>query len=269
MFTKLPWIGPISLLCVLSGCVGGGSSPDAQPGASPTTPGTSTNDGSTSAGPGKGTKSDPSSQSGTGGSGSGGHAAGGTMAGSGGTSAGGAAGANMMMGSSDAGNASSSDAGTADGGGTTTMMGAPIAGAKGSHFPLVDGAQWIYHHTKPATPAWDETDTVTATTYMGKPAFVYEDEEDAQGVQTHSTLLADGTGVYRVYKELTVTDQTVLTVTYDPAFLRFDEGWTQKGQTVSLTDNWTQSCVLGGTAASNCTAGTMKKGMTTHEFTVV
>ena len=55
----------------------------------------------------------------------------------------------------------------------------------------------------------------------------------------------------------------------DPAFLRFDEGWTQKGQTVSLTDNWTQSCVLGGTAASNCTAGTMKKGMTTHEFTVV
>lgn len=269
MCRKSRWIGRISLLYVLSGCVGGGSSPDA-PGASPTMPGTSTNDRSSGAGPGKGTTSGQagtqSAKPGTHGSGSGGHA-GGNMAGSGGTSAGGAAGANMM--GSDAGNASSSDAGTADGGGTTTTMDAPVAGAKGSHFPLVDGAQWLYHHTKPATPAWDETDTVTATTYMGKPAFVYEDEEDAQGVQTHSTLLADGTGVYRVYKELTVSSQTVLTVTYDPAFLRFDESWTQKGQTVSLTDNWTQNCVLGGTAASNCTAGTMKDGMTTHEFTVV
>jgi hypothetical protein len=153
-------------------------------------------------------------------------------------------------------------------GGAGAAMSFP-AGAKSSHFPLVDGASWTYHHTKPMTAAWDEVDTATASTYMGKPAFIFEDQEDAMGVQTHSTLTIDGTGVFRAYKELTIKGQKVLTVTYDPAFLRYDEAWTQMGQKVSLTDKWTQSCILGGTVAAKCTAGTTTPGMTTHDFTVL
>jgi hypothetical protein len=144
-----------------------------------------------------------------------------------------------------------------------------MAGSKNSHFPLVDGATWVYHHTNPGKAApWDETDTAHAATYMGKPAFVYEDQEDAMGVQTHSTLVVDGTGVYRVYKENTIKGQVVFTVAYDPAFLRYDEAWTQMGQTVTLTDNWTQTCVQ-MSSVSKCAPGAVTPGMTTHTFTVV
>jgi hypothetical protein len=146
-----------------------------------------------------------------------------------------------------------------------------MAADKAGHFPLVDGATWTYRHTNPGKMPvnWDEIDSARATTYMGKPAFIFEDQEDAMGVQTHSTLTVEGTGVYRAYKENTIKGQTVLTVTYDPAFLRFDEAWTQMGQTVTLTDKWVQNCVVGNTVVANCTAGMMTPGMTTHVFTVV
>jgi hypothetical protein len=156
--------------------------------------------------------------------------------------------------------------GLADSGPTTPV---PEAGAKNSHYPLADGAVWVYHHTKPNKADWDETDTMRAATYKGEPAFVLEDQEDKQGVQTHSTLKNDGSGIYRVYQEDTVSGQVADSVTYAPAFLRFDESWTKNGQTVTLTDNWTRTCVLGGTAAASCATGAVTPGMTTHVYTVI
>jgi hypothetical protein len=132
----------------------------------------------------------------------------------------------------------------------------------------VDGATWTYHHTNPNKTPWDEIVTAKAATYMGKPAFIYSDQEDAQGLQTHSTLVVNGTGVYRAYKEVAASGQTALTVTYDPAFLRFDEAWNMDGQTMTLTDNWTQQCVQ-MSAASKCAPGATTPGMTTHTFTVL
>jgi hypothetical protein len=144
----------------------------------------------------------------------------------------------------------------------------PDAGSRDSHFPLIDGSSWTYHHTNPVDPAWDETDTVTAGEYQQHPAFVLEDEEDAQGEQTHSTHIIDGTRVYRAYKEVSVADQVVFKTTYDPAFLRYDEAWTKTGLSVTLDDDWTQECIA-ASAASNCAPGAVKTGTTTHQYTVL
>jgi hypothetical protein len=142
------------------------------------------------------------------------------------------------------------------------------AGSKDSHYPLSNGATWTYHHENPTKEPWDEMDTLVGTTYNGKPAFVLNDQEDAQGEQTASTLIVDGTGVYRVYKEVRVNDQLALKVTYDPAFLRYDEAWTTEGFTQTLDDDWKQECVF-TSSASKCAAGAIKPGTTTHVFTVV
>jgi hypothetical protein len=144
-----------------------------------------------------------------------------------------------------------------------------VAGSCDSHYPLIDGAVWDYHHTKPTKPDWDEHDSLRATTYHDAPAFVLEDQEDGQGVQTHSTLAVDGSSVNRVYQEESVAGQVALTVTYAPPFLRFDEVWMQAGQSVTLTDKWTRTCLVGGTAASNCATGAVTPGMTTHKYTVI
>lgn len=159
----------------------------------------------------------------------------------------------------------SSAAGASGKGGTTAMA---SAGAKDSHFPLVDGATWTYHHTNPNKPPWDEIVTIKTATYMGKPAFIYSDQEDAQGLQTHTTLVVNGTGVYRAYKEVAASSQTALTVSYDPAFLRYDEAWNMDGQTMTLTDNWIQQCIQ-MSAASKCAPGATTPGMTTHTYTVL
>jgi hypothetical protein len=143
-------------------------------------------------------------------------------------------------------------------------------GSLQSHYPLVDGARWSYHHENPNKQApWDEDDTTTATTDCdGKPTFILQDEEDAEGEQTSSTLVADGSGVYRVYKEVAVGGMTALKVSYDPAFLRYDESWMSEGTTVTLVDEWTQTCVFSSTAAK-CGAGAVAPGQTTHIFTVI
>jgi len=156
-------------------------------------------------------------------------------------------------------------AGTSSGGGSGSL---PIAGSKESHFPLVDGTSWTYHHTTVIDDPWDETDTVTKGTYQGQDVFVLSDEEDAQGEQTRSTHVVDGTRVYRAYKEVAVGDIVAVTTTYSPAFLRYDEAWTSIGQTVTLDDDWTQNCVVASTA-SNCAPGAMKIGTTTHTYTVL
>jgi hypothetical protein len=144
----------------------------------------------------------------------------------------------------------------------------PKAGSRESHFPLVDGASWTYHHTNLVDPAWDETATLTASTYKGEDAFVLSDQEDAQGEQTHSTHIVDGTRVYRAYKEVAVQDQVAVTTTYDPPFLRYDEAWTTSGYSVTLDDDWTQVCVIASTA-SKCAPGAIKPGSTTHTYTVL
>jgi hypothetical protein len=145
---------------------------------------------------------------------------------------------------------------------------APSAGSKQSHFPLIDGTRWTYHHSNLVDDPWDETDTVTATTYEGEDAFVLSDQEDAQGEQTHSTHVIDDTRVYRAYKEVAVGDVVAVTTKYDPAFLRYDEAWTESGQTVTLDDDWTQTCVV-QSSASSCAPGAMKVGSTTHTYTVL
>jgi hypothetical protein len=144
----------------------------------------------------------------------------------------------------------------------------PDAGSRESHFPLVDGTTWTYHHTNLVDPPWDETDTVMATSYKAEDAFILSDEEDAQGEQTHSTHVIDGTRVLRAYKEVAVADQVAVTTTYDPAFLRYDEAWTTAGDTVTLDDDWTQVCVVMSTA-SKCAPGAIKPGTTTHTYTVL
>jgi len=144
----------------------------------------------------------------------------------------------------------------------------PRAGGRLSHFPLVDGTRWTYHHTTLVDDPWDETDTVTSTTYQGQDAFILSDQEDAEGEQTHSTHVIDGTRVYRAYKEVEVGDVVAVTTTYDPAFLRYDEAWTESGDTVTLDDDWTQACVVASTA-SNCAPGAVKVGTTTHTYTVL
>jgi hypothetical protein len=144
----------------------------------------------------------------------------------------------------------------------------PAAGSKQSHFPLVDGTSWTYHHTNLVDDPWDETDEVVATTYKGEDAFVLSDQEDAQGEQTHSTHVVDGTRVYRAYKEVAVGNMVAVTTTYDPPFLRYDEAWTNTSDSVTLDDDWTQVCVIASTA-SNCAPGAIKPGTTTHTYTVL
>lgn len=251
MIARHCWLGPALLFGAVVGCSGG---------ASPSYGGGTGGSGAPGATPGAGSNGvaglGGTQQAGGAPSASNPKVSGGGAPGTGGTASG-------------AGGASGGPVANGTGGAGSTAAAAFPAGDKTSHLPLVDGASWTYHHTKPMTAAWDEIDTVHATTYMSKPAFIFEDQEDAMGVQTHSTLIIEGTGVYRAYKEVSIKAQTVLTVTYKPEFLRFDEAWTQAGQKVSLTDNWTQNCMLGGTIASKCTAGTTTPGMTTHDFTVL
>lgn len=142
------------------------------------------------------------------------------------------------------------------------------AGSKDSHFPLIGGATWNYHHENPTKQPWDEVVTLVDTTYKDQPAFIMNDQEDARGEQTASTLQVQGSGVYRVYKEVSVADKLALKVSYDPAFLRYDEAWTAVGQTVTLDDDWAQECVF-SSSASKCAAGSTKTGKTTHTYTVV
>jgi hypothetical protein len=151
----------------------------------------------------------------------------------------------------------------AAGGGSSSL----VAGSKQSHYPLVVGATWSYHHTNPTKQPWDEVDTIEAATYMGKQAFALTDEEDGQGQKTRSLLAVEGTGVYRVYKEVAVSGQVAVKVAYDPGFLRYDEAWTA-GASMTLDDVWTQTCVFSSTAAK-CAPGAVQPGTTTHSFKVI
>ena len=176
---------------------------------------------------------------------------------------GGRSGAQAAAGSS----GSSSPKGGAGGSGGTSVNGIE-PGSKGSHFPLIPGSTWSYHHENPTKQPWDEVVTLEATTYKDKPGFILNDQEDAQGEQTASTLQVQGTGVYRVYKEVSVGGKIAVKVSYEPAFLRYDEAWTTVGQTVTLDDDWSQECVF-SSSAEKCAAGATKTGTTAHTYTVI
>jgi hypothetical protein len=202
-----------------------------------------------------------------GGSGSGsGGGAGQSAAGSGGAAGTGASGTGAAGGGGSSGSAGGSGGTGGTGGTGSDDPRAP--GGSDSYYPLADGATFTYHHTNPAKPAWDEVATLTATTYNGKPAFILSDQEDAQGEQTRSTLQVQGTGVWRVFRDVTVSGQTAVEVTYDPAFLRFDEAWTMAGQMMTLADDWTQVCHM-SSAAQTCSPGATTTGTTTHTFNVI
>jgi hypothetical protein len=159
-------------------------------------------------------------------------------------------------------------AGAAGAAGNEGSKSRPQAGSKESHHPLVPGSSWTYHHTNPNKPAWDEVDTVEASTYMDKEAFASTDEEDVEGASTTSLLVVDGTAVYRAYREVSISGKVALKVAYEPRFLRYDEAWETVGQTVTLDDKWTQTCVF-SSSASQCAPGAVKAGTTTHKYTVL
>ena len=160
------------------------------------------------------------------------------------------------------------EGGSGGSGGSST----PEPGAKDSHYPLIDGATWVYHHEYPQNPGrmpWDEIANMRMGTFEDEPAFILEDEEDAQGERSSSTMLIDGTRIFRVYKEVNVNGQLAFTTTYDPGFLRYDEAWADTGDEAQpLSYESLQNCVM-ASAASKCAAGAMRMEMTTHTFKVV
>ena len=215
--------------------------------------------------------SDPFDNGNKGGAGAAGKAGGAgeaSGAGSGGAGSGGAGGSEAGSGAeSGAGASGESGAGGSGGESGTAGSDAIEPGGKNSHHPIVIGSSWTYHHTNPTKQPWDEVATVEADTYMGMPVAAMTDEEDAQGEKTRSYLLVQGSGVYRVYKEVAVGGQVAVKVAYDPPFLRYDEAWTE-GQMVMLDDNWTQTCVFTSSAAK-CAPGAVKPGVTTHTWKVL
>lgn len=167
------------------------------------------------------------------------------------------------------GSAAAGSGGHAGGAGEEhAAAGVVAAGSVESHFPLAAGAKWTYRHTTLTKEPWNEVATMSAGTYEDKPAFILEDQEDAQGAKTRSTFVVDGTGVYRAYREVTVGGALALKVSYDPAFLRYDEAWSAAGQSETLDDDWVQTCVM-TSVASKCAPGAVESGKTTHKYTVV
>jgi hypothetical protein len=115
-------------------------------------------------------------------------------------------------------------------GGSSSLEGpAPEAGSRDSHFLLVDGARFTFRHTNLIDDPWEETQTIVGARYEGEDAFLLSDQEDAEGEQTHRTLVAQGTRVYRVYEEVEVSGTVAVQTTYDPPFLRYDEAWRTVG----------------------------------------
>jgi hypothetical protein len=177
------------------------------------------------------------------------------------------AGAKAGSGGSGGTGGSKTDAGS--GGANSTLL---KAGAADSHFPLVDRATWTYRHEYPQNPGktpWDEIANMHATTYMDKPAFILEDEEDAQGERSASTMVIDGNRILRVYKQVKVADQEAFNTTYDPGFLRYDEAWADfSGDPIKETYKSVQTCVMASTA-SKCAPGAIKRETTVHTFKVL
>ncbi len=97
------------------------------------------------------------------------------------------------------------------------------------YFPLVDGGSWVYRHTHQVDGQWIEEVSMAATTFDGEPAFLVSDTPDLSQEISLQTWQRIGSAVSRVYREQTLNGDVVLTVTYDPGFLRFDSSWNAVG----------------------------------------
>lgn len=120
---------------------------------------------------------------------------------------------------------SASSAGSAD-----AASGGPV---DGDFFPLQDGATWTYRHVASDGATFDEIVVMREVTYNGAVAFEMEDNADSNGENTISTVAMQDGKVMRVHKEVYMAAAPVLTVDYDPGFLRFDNGWVEGDET-----NW-------------------------------
>jgi hypothetical protein len=89
---------------------------------------------------------------------------------------------------------------------------------------MVDGSSFTYRHSA----GWQDTVSVSSTTYQGAPAFLVEDTTDPDGERSESIFIQSGTQVLRVYKEVfnAAANETLLSqVEYRPGFLRADSAW--------------------------------------------
>lgn len=110
------------------------------------------------------------------------------------------------------------------GGGDATGGGPVDEPTSADYFPLVDGSSFVYLHSA----GWQETITVSATTYEGNPAFLLSETADPDGERAESIFVRSGTKVMRVYKEVfdtTTNDMVISQVTYRPGFVRADDAW--------------------------------------------
>jgi hypothetical protein len=116
---------------------------------------------------------------------------------------------------------------------------------------------------------WDEIATMRSATFNDKPAFILEDEEDAQGERSSSTMVIDGTSILRVYKEVKVAGQLAFMTSYDPGFMRYDESWSASdAKPAESSYDSLQTCVM-ASSASKCAPGAMKVEKTVHTFKVL
>lgn len=132
------------------------------------------------------------------------------------------------------------------------------------YFPTLDGSRYVYAHTPAAGQPYTETVTFTAVDYAGSDAVLVAGEGDPTGEQVDAYWVrsagADGDSVRRVHKDVRMGGAPVMSVDYDPGFLRFDHAWLDQpvGEPFELSYTRTE------TAAD----GTVKQDPRTHRFVV-
>ena len=98
-----------------------------------------------------------------------------------------------------------------------------------SHYPLSDGARWVYLHTRTDSTQWSEEVTLDAVEYGGAVEWELSDTANPKGERSDSVLVLDDEGATRrVHKTVTVGGAVTELVDYDPGFLRFDAQWHER-----------------------------------------
>ena len=108
----------------------------------------------------------------------------------------------------------------------------------GDYYPLIDGATWTYWHSSKG--GWEETVTMVRSEDDEK-TFGTTDTPNPDGLRNESTLVLDGTSVYRVAKIAYLNDEPQFSVVYDPGFLRFDAAWLEKEIAFEDTRDYTRT----------------------------
>jgi hypothetical protein len=113
------------------------------------------------------------------------------------------------------------------------------------YFPMVNGSSFTYVHSA----GWQETITVSATTYEGSPAFLLIDTPDPDGERTESVFVQSGSKVLRVYKEIfdtTANDTLISRVEYRPGFVRADSAWANATLNVETSEEYQRTETIPG-----------------------